>query len=304
MRLQDRTVLVRLRIEAWGTTRQDKEANLAVSVAKNTSTKATRVTKRLCPEDALREVKSKAEAAREYLRNMTQPWTDDGARLLDASQLFNVQDELRRNFRPAWWAEVQKVISRLPEFRDTWGPNNLGDLYDPALYPTPERMEAEFTWTLDVLPLNPDAKELRTILGNDYVDEIQRRAERGIERKLWERLAEPIKNMAERLSQADSNFRDTLVSNIRDMVKLMPALNVTDDPALEHFRQEVENELTKYAPDTLRVSSRARRETAQKARDILGRMKDFMPEIHTDAPDDSTLALAQNQPEADVCFLL
>lgn len=285
MRLQDRTVLVRLRIESWGTTRQDKEANEAVANAKNTNIRATRVTKRLCPEDALKEVKSKAEAAREFVRSNTQPWTDDGARLLDASHLFNVQDALRQDYRPPWWAEVQKVVGKLPYFRDQWGPANLGDLYDKSLYPTDELMEASFTWTLEVLPLNPDSKELRTILGDEYVDEIQRRAELGIERRLWERLAEPIKAMAERLSQADPTFRDTLVGNIRDLMKLMPSLNVTDAPALNRFREEIEDSLTKYSADTLRLSSSARRETAARAKDILARMNDFMPAVHTDPPN-------------------
>lgn len=97
-------------------------------------------------------------------------------------------------------------------------------------------------------------------------------------------------------------FRDTLVGNIRDLVKLMPSLNVTEDPALDQFRREIEDTLMKYTADTLRLSTRARTETAAAANNILQRMKDFMPEIHVDAADE--VAFVPVEPPKEVCFLL
>ena len=141
MKLQDRALLTRLRIESWGTTCKDKDANRVVSEALNSTDAATWVGKRLAPADALKAVKSKADAAREYVRGLTTPWTDDGARLLDCGQLFKLQDELRRTYKPDWQAEVDAVLARLDYFRDTWGPKNLGSLYDARLYPKDFRDE-------------------------------------------------------------------------------------------------------------------------------------------------------------------
>lgn len=277
MKLQNRALLIRLGIESWGTTRQDKEANQAVADAKNSKTAATRVTKRLAPDDALKAVKSKAEEARKYVRSVTQPWSDDGARLLDAAQLFNLQDELRRNYHPAWWAEVQKVVAKLDYYRDQWGPANLGDLYDPSLYPTRAKMEAEFKWDLDVLPLNPDSKEVRMILGNEYVEQMQQQAEQRLVAQLAERIAEPISNMVRRLSDPEGAFKDTLVSNVEDIAKLIPALNLTGDPRLDALQKQIEADLVKHDADVLRRNSHVRTATAQKAQAILDRMNDFLP---------------------------
>ena len=43
---------------------------------------------------------------------------------------------------------------------------------------------------------------------------------------LWERLIVPVRAMVEKLSEEDAVFRDTLVSNLRDIVGLIPALNL------------------------------------------------------------------------------
>jgi prophage DNA circulation protein len=280
MKIQDRAVLVRLSIESWGTTRQDEDANDAVAEAKKSNTKATRVSKRLAPEDTLKAVKSKSEDARKYLRTMTQPWTDDGARLLDATFLMTLSAELRRKYRPAWQVEVDKVIAKLPYFRDTWGPANLGDLYDRALYPTPERMAREFSWTLDILPMNPNSRELRTILGSDYVDELQQKAEAAMTQNLVARITAPIENMVRRLTEPDGTFKDSLVENVQDIAKLIPALNLAGDPTLAALQQRIEADLTAYSAPTLRKSSKARNETAQKAQAILDKMASFMPGLN------------------------
>ncbi len=276
MNLQDRALLVSLCIESWGTTRQDKDANRAVAEAKNSKESATRVSKRLAPEDALKLVKSKAEEARKHVRSVTQPWNDEGARLLDAAALLPLQAELRRTYQPAWQAEVDKVIARLDYFRDTWGPLNLGDLYDVRLYPTPAKMKKEFRWKLDVLAMNPDSKDVRMILGNEFVDQIQREAEARCNAQLAERIAAPLENMVRRLTDPEGKFMDTLVTNVADIATLIPALNLTGDARFVALQRQIE-ELTRHNAQTLRRSTSARNDTAKKAQAILDRMADFLP---------------------------
>lgn len=290
MKIQDRALLVKLGIESWGTTRQDEEANAAVAEAKNSNTRATRVSKRLAPDDTLKAVKSKSEEARKYLRSITQPWSDDGARLLDATLLFSVSDELRRKYRPAWQTEVDKVIAKLAYFRDTWGPANLGDLYDRALYPTPEKMARQFTWTLDILPMNPNSRDLRTILGSDYVDELQQKAEATMTQQLVARITAPLQNMVRRLTEPDGTFKDSLVENVKDIARLIPALNLAGDATLTALQKQIEVELTKYSADTLRRSRSARTETADKAKAILANLSDFMPGLVPATPPAAVVA--------------
>jgi hypothetical protein len=292
MRIQDRAVMVRLSIESWGTGRQDEEANKAVSEAKQSAASATTVSKKLAPKDTLKGVKAKAEEARTHVRTVAQPWADDGGRMLDAAQLFPLQDELRKKFKPAWQKEVDKVLAQLDYLRDVWGPANLGELYDEELYPSPEKMAKAFKWELEVLPLNPNSKELRAILGAEYVDEIQANLERAMNEQLVARIVAPIQNMVRRLTDADGTFKDSLVENVRDIARLIPVLNLTNDARLSVLENQITDELTRHSADTLRKSNSARRDTAAKAQDILDKMADYLGDTAPATPTVPEEALA------------
>ncbi len=296
MKIQDRALLVRLCIEGWGTRKKDEDANKAVSDAKNSQEDATTVSKLLIPKDALKEVKAKAELARKHVRSVSQAWSDDGARMLDAAQLIPLQDRLRRDFRPAWWDEVQKVVGQLNYYRNEWGPAHLGDLYSADAYPSREEMEEKFKWGLDVLPLNPDAKELRSILGSEFVDEIQRNAETRMIEQLYLRIAEPIRNMVKRLMDPESTFKDSLVTNVEDIAALIPALNLTGDPRLAALQQQINDDLVQYTGKNLRLNPTARQVTATKAQAILDKLKDYLPQA---AESQSRVPVPEVEVESD-----
>ena len=136
-------------------------------------------------------------------------------------------------------------------------------------------MQQEFKWHLDVLPMNPDSRDVRMILGNDYVDEIQRAAEARCRAQLAERIAAPLQNMVRRLSEPEGKFMDTLVTNVADIAALIPALNLTGDPRFDALQQQLET-LTRHNAPTLRKSSSARNDTARQAQAILDQMSDFL----------------------------
>jgi hypothetical protein len=79
---------------------------------------------------------------------------------------------------------------------------------------------------------------------DDIRREIEARSNAAVEtviRDCYSRIAEHVGKMAERLkayrpavgeNKAEGVFRDSLVENVRDLVGLLPALNITSDPAL------------------------------------------------------------------------
>jgi hypothetical protein len=71
-------------------------------------------------------------------------------------------------------------------------------------------------------------------------------------------------------------FRDSLVGNVRELVDLLPALNITGDPVLTDITKRMRESLTVYDGDTLRASAAARIETAKAADDILATVSAFM----------------------------
>ena len=79
-----------------------------------------------------------------------------------------------------------------------------------------------------------------------------------------------------RNKRVSNPFRDSLVTNLSDMVEILPALNVTNDPELEKFAELAKKELLFYTAEDLRQSSAVRQVVIDKADEILKKMSDYV----------------------------
>ena len=68
-------------------------------------------------------------------------------------------------------------------------------------------------------------------------------------------------------------FRDSLVENVREIVRLAPALNLMDDPRIAELCADIERTLAVHDPDQLRSSAALRESVAEEADAILRRMQ-------------------------------
>jgi len=89
------------------------------------------------------------------------------------------------------------------------------------------------------------------------------------------RLYDAVFKMSEKLSQPDVVFRNSLVSNLCELVNLIPALNITDDQRLEECRKKAEEMLCQSDPQILREDISVRSKTAKDATDILDTMSGY-----------------------------
>jgi hypothetical protein len=85
------------------------------------------------------------------------------------------------------------------------------------------------------------------------------------------RLAECLSRIHERLAQPEAIFRDSLISNARELCGVLTRLNVADDPQLESLRRQTEL-LATTEPATLRDNADVRQDTANQAQSILDAM--------------------------------
>jgi len=89
-----------------------------------------------------------------------------------------------------------------------------------------------------------------------YVDNLQQALA-----EPWERMHEALKNMSERLAgEKKQIFRDSLVTNVMDMCKLLDKFNVTGDARMKQARLRIENILMGV---TLRCTTGGRRLTSR-----------------------------------------
>lgn len=162
--------------------------------------------------------------------------------------------------------------------------------FDPEVYR--KKMAAKFYLTWEPLPV-PDSQhftaEVSALLGQDAksvdlrIADAQTEAKRELLRRILEPVAamaaklveEPKKDKKTGLPKEDIIFRDTLITNISDIVKMVPKMNLSGDPGVERLAADVEANLTRYTAKTLREDKAIRKQVADSAADLVKRLSGY-----------------------------
>lgn len=275
--LQESAMLITLNISQWTARKFDKKASAEVEKSHGAKD-AGRFNKMLIGKEALETINKIATSARDYHYKMTLPWGDNGDRLLPASVFMDYRDAVS-GFKGDFGSAVTKFVRDYPDYRDQ-ARKRLGTMYDALDYPPVEEVGKRFRIETHVTPI-PTEHDFRVQLNESYVKEIQRDLRASMEARqteaikdCWVRLREKVERIHERLSDEDKVFRDSLIDNTRDLVNLLPRLNIMNDPDLDAMASEVGQMLVD--PGRLRNDKGLRNETADKAAEILKRL----PKLH------------------------
>ena len=292
MNLTERAMLVKFSRTAYAARKYDKKVTAEVEAAHGTKGEAGRYNKILIAKEALEKGQKAANEARTFLYTQTLPWTDEGYRILTAANYLPFTQEMRKKIA-AIEAADREFIARYPEYKEE-AKNRLNGLYDDLDYPETAKIEKFFSVSIQFSPL-PDSKDFRVNLSDDEVTAIQKDIDLRVKdatqdaiKDLWKRLFDNVSHIAERLSDPEAIFRDSLIQNVKDLCELLPRLNLTNDPNLETMRIEVLNRLAAHDPDDLRpkdndtptlkaAKTATRRQTADEAAKILKDMEAYFP---------------------------
>ena len=90
---------------------------------------------------------------------------------------------------------------------------------------------------------------------------------------VWQRAYDALSRMSERLDYQDNEnkkiFRDTLVSNVTDMVELLHVCNVTGDSQMSALANQLDETLRGVTPDALREDAYLRAETKRTVDQVI-----------------------------------
>ena len=89
---------------------------------------------------------------------------------------------------------------------------------------------------------------------------------------LWVRLTDVVTHMVDKLNEPESRFHASLVTNVFDLVDLLPRLNVNQDEELNRFAAEIKNRLCSSSSHDLKKNEILRVATASDAAQILSQM--------------------------------
>lgn len=272
--IQSRAMLAQVSISQWTARKYDKNVSKDVERAAGAHD-AGRFNKLLVNKALLDPIAKLAGEVRQYHYSVTLPWSDNGARLLP-SKLFMEFTTKMRDYRTRFGALVSDLVTHYPTEVQA-ARNRLGTMYDPTDYPDVKDLYAKFDLGVEFVPV-PDARDFRVDVGEEAADEIRASITASVEarqaeavKECYRRVRDVVGKIHERLSDKDAIFKDSLIENARDLMSILPGLNITDDPVLKDLHAEI-SELLVVTPKTLRNNPRARKATADAADAILAKV--------------------------------
>ena len=280
--LAEKAMLVGLTIHGWQARKYDRKISREVAESHAATENAGRFNKHLLPGDAqsYEAVHNKGRELRTFYYDNTLPWSKDGQRILPTAN-YEAFSEGVRKFRREYALLAEDFIREYPILKDD-ARVLLNGMFNEMDYPTPEDMRGKYSVEIETLPL-PTAADFRVSLGDTDVKRIRREIELRLEtevvnanKDLWNRLRTAVDNMVFRLGNPDGKFHNTLVSNLQDVLGLIPNLNFTDDPNLERIRETCERTLATHDPQTLRDDAALRAQVAAQAQEISNIMDAYM----------------------------
>jgi hypothetical protein len=275
-------LLVKLSIGMPGKARKDKKMTHQVVHQNKLGENAGRWIKQLYPDEALAPIETVADAFRDWhYDKATLPWPDEGLRILPSSmheqyceQARTAKMEFERLQQTHFFAKWKEWIAwAMREHNGQFNPQN----YDVA------KVQRSFKFLIDFRPV-PDSDHyvdsISTLLGADArsLDNTVAEAVKEAMADVWQKLVGPVKSLAHfgKAKELSPDNAVKLVKNIREIIDLVPRLNLQQDPALEQFRREITEELSAIPAEALTGDAQLRAATAAKADAIAKKMAAYM----------------------------
>ena len=258
--------------------KKDRKASEEVTSMNNAARGVANVSKNLLGDCAeLQAIQKFVGNLRNLHYSMTMPWSDTGMRLLPTAQYFkyhqtmtDIQNEFERLvdlFLNAYDWEISQAQAK------------LGDLFNMDEYPSADKIRIKFGFRLNYIPL-PDAGDFRIDIGNEAMANVKSHYETYYSTQLqtamqdvWQRAYKALTSMSERLDYADHEqkkiFRDTLVTNVIDIVELLDVCNVTGDTQMTALKMKLDEALRGITPEALREDEYLRAETKRTVDDVI-----------------------------------
>jgi hypothetical protein len=275
--LKENAILMRLSLGLPGEQRNDRSLTEKVKSEHGLGLRAGKWDKFIYPTEALLPIKQLDSKARAYHDAVTLPF-DSGVGILPGALIMEYGERMR-DFCDQRKHLVQSHFLNQYDRWIEWAKTEHNGSFDASLYPGASVIAAKFYFRTEPLPV-PDgthfSNTMASLLGTDTEAVNRRVADAGKEaqRELLRRMIEPVAHMAKTLSKEEPRIFDTLISNIEDIVRVAPALNLSGDPQIDAFTKEMKA-LAVVKPDHLRESKEARAMCATRAAEVFQRLSAY-----------------------------
>lgn len=297
MQLHERALLIKPSLTTWSDRMEDTDETKALVEKHNAAKGSAKVTKRMVPESAYTQRQRDAgeeqnayhalvaylSAVRVWSYKNTLPWNRDGWQVLPTLNYEAYMDEWRK--RRGEYEHLRSLLERDWVELVACARVQLNGLAKGIVWPEVFDVLAKFD--MEVTPRPVPSADFRVSLGAEELKALKAGAEadmrdmaKQVTSEAAKRLYKVLDAIKTTLSEKNGNrksgykdFRDTLITNAREVCDILTRLNVTDDASLEKYRRETEL-IAMSEPETLRENVNVRLETAARAQSIMDDMLD------------------------------
>lgn len=279
--LTTQAMTVNLSIGIWQGYRLDKDASRKVTQDAGAASDAARVNKHLVPKESLAAVVTASNAVRTHFYANTLPWRDNGDRLLPR-KLFMKFSQEHGQLVSAFNEEVRKFLDEQYPSAIAKAEFRMGAMFKRDDYPAVSELRRKFYAALDIDAI-ATAGDFRVEIDAAEAEKVRASMEAALEQRMqaaagdvWKRMAETVTYFQQRMADPKAVFRDSTVTNIADMLDLVPGLNVLDDPEIEKVRTMIAKAFGSLDAKDIRKDPVHRAELAGEAQKIIDTMGGFM----------------------------
>jgi len=274
-------MVVNLSVGVWQGYRLDREASRKVTDEAGADIDAARVNKHLVPKESLAPITKLVGALRSHFYTNSLPWKDNGDRLMPRAAYLKFIPE-HQQLMEALTDEVEKfLIDDYPravakaEFR-------MGAMFRLDDYPPARELRTKFYAKLEIDAIT-SAGDFRVKL--DEAHDARVRAEMEVAATarmnnamgdIWKRMATVLTHFQKHMTDPDSVFKNTTVTNMTDLLDLVPGLNVLGDPDIDAVRLAMLGAFGGIEANDIRKDPGFRQELAGEAGKIMSTMEGFM----------------------------
>jgi hypothetical protein len=287
--ITERAMLAAVHISIWTAVKHDRKVSRDVADQHGAHQSAGRYNKQLLRgADKLDELRTLAGQVRQYFYKITLPWSDEGFRLLPSNLYFDLMARMRE-FEAAFEQGVESFLDVYPQYIEQVRPE-LNGLFREQDYPAADKLRNKFGVRLEILPITSGADfrvqmsaEEQARVCREIDANVRQSLSRGTE-DLWKRLREVVAHMVDRLNEPESRYHTTLVTNVFDLVEILPRLNVKGDVELNRFADQIREKLCNYSAQDLKKHELIRAATASDAAEIVAEMDSVLRKREADSP--------------------
>jgi hypothetical protein len=279
--LERTAMLVKLSRHKFNHNTMDKE--LSKKLVKELKVKGkniVRVQKTIIPREAIKPWSQILNEAGKYFYTVTIPWDDKSWRLLPVVKYKEFVAKFRE-FQARFTQAVDEFIMNLDKHIAD-GRAELGLAANDNDYIDKQKAREQFVLKVEYETLKTGS-DFRAQVTEEERDEIAKAITEQNEAKfanaqssVFARVHDVASKISEKMSEADPEFRDSLVGNVQALVDILPSLNVANDVHLDSLKEALDLHLASLDPQDLRDDHRLRKDTKDKADKIMEQADAFM----------------------------